>query len=86
MERFALGVTNGRSNEGSVRIEELEQFVSVKACHTLTLLNEIVAKNDKVIRDKWGIISSGNEPFNQRGEFTLRFYIDVLVERSPKWS
>ena len=84
MERYALGVEDGRRNGAGVRIEDLEQFVPVKSGHTLTFSHEIVAKPDKVIRDNWGIIRSRNEAFNHRGELALRFYIDILAERTPK--
>ena len=83
MERYALGVEDGRRNGAGVRIEDLEQFVSVKSGHTLTFTHETIDKPDRVIREKWGIIRSRNEAFNHRGELALRFNIDILAERAP---
>ena len=42
MERYALGVEDGRRNGAGVRIEDLEQFVPVKSGHTLTFTHEII--------------------------------------------
>lgn len=84
MENYARGVEDGRRNGAGVRVENLELLVPVKAGHTLTFSHEIIEKPEKVIRDKWGIIRSRNEAFNHRGELALRFYIDILAERTPK--
>ena len=83
MERYALGVEDGRRNGAGVRIEDLEQFVPVKPGHTITFTHEIIDKPSGVVRESWGTIRSRNEAFNQRDEIVLRFNIDILAERSP---
>ena len=66
MERYALGVEDGRRNGARVRIEDLEQFVPVKSGHTITFTHEIIDKPSRVIREKWGIIRTRNEAFTHR--------------------
>ncbi|MEC8724743.1 MAG: dehydratase [Pseudomonadota bacterium] len=83
MERYALGVEDGRRNGAGVRIEDLEQFVPVKPGHTITFTHEIIDKPSGVVRERWGTIRSRNEAFNHRDEIVLRFNIDILAERSP---
>ena len=51
--------------------------------HTLTYTYEIIEKPDRVIRDRWGIIRSRNEAFNQYNELVMSFTIDILAERNP---
>ena len=51
--------------------------------HTLIFSHEIVEKKDKVIADKWGIISTRNQAVNHRGELALRFFVEILAERDP---
>ena len=83
MENYALGVEDGRRNGAGIGIENLEVFTPVKSGHTLTFSHEIVEKPDKIVREKWGIIRSRNEAFNHRNELVMRFFIDILAERSP---
>ena len=82
MERYALGVEDGRRNGAGVRIEDLEQFVPVKSGHTITFTHGTIGKPRRVIREKWGIIRTRNEAFNHRDGLVLRFNIDILAERS----
>jgi acyl dehydratase len=35
------------------------------------------------VRDRWGVIRSRNEAFNQYGELVFSFVIDILAERRP---
>jgi acyl dehydratase len=35
------------------------------------------------VRDKWGIIRSRNEGFNQNNERVFSFEIDILAELAP---
>ena len=44
---------------------------------------EIIAKPDRVIREKWGLIRSRNEAFNQYSNKVMQFEIDILAERRP---
>ncbi|MFK7730885.1 MAG: hypothetical protein AB8B48_04620 [Pseudomonadales bacterium] len=83
MERFADGVQDGRRNGAGVGVEDMVWFHPVRPGHTLTYTYEIIAKPDKVIRDKWGIIRSRNEAFNQYNERVFSFEIDILAERNP---
>ena len=66
MERYALGVEDGRRNGAGVRIEDLEQFVPVKSGHTITFTHGTIDKPSRVIREKWGIIRTRNEAFTHR--------------------
>ncbi len=36
-----------------------------------------------MVRDRWGVIRSRNEAFNQYNELVMSFTIDILAERSP---
>ena len=49
----------------------------------LTYTYEIIAKPDRVIREKWGLIRSRNEAFNQYSNKVMQFEIDILAERRP---
>ena len=68
MERYAAGVQDGRP---------------VRPGHTVTFTYEIIAKSEKIVRDRWGIIRSRNEAFNQYNDRVMAFEIDILAERSP---
>jgi len=83
MENYAHGVQDGRRNGGGVGIDELQWLVPVRPGHTLTFTYEIIEKDDRVIRDKWGIIRSRNEAFNQNGERVCSFIANILAERDP---
>ena len=39
-----------------------------------------------MIREKWGLIRSRNEAFNQYGNKVMQFEIDILAERRPQES
>ena len=84
MERFATGVQDGRRNGAGIGLEELEWYQPVRPGHTITFTYEITAKLNKVIRDRWGIIRSRNEGFNQYNERVMSFNVDILAERAPK--
>jgi len=81
MEVYAQGVNDGRRNGAGVGVSNLEWFEPVRPGHTITYTYEIIAKSDKVIRDKWGIITSRNEAFNQYSNKVMQFEIDILAER-----
>ena len=81
MEVYAQGVNDGRRNGAGVGVSNLEWFEPVRPGHTITYTYEIVSKSDKVVRDKWGIITSRNEAFNQYGNKVMHFEIDILAER-----
>ena len=49
----------------------------------MTYTYEIIAKPDRVIREKWGLIRSRNEAFNQYSNKVMQFEIDILAERRP---
>lgn len=83
MERFARGVQDGRRNGAGMGLENLEWFLPVRPGHTITFTYEITDKPEKVVRDRWGIIRSRNEAFNQYNERVMRFNIDILAERKP---
>ena len=72
MESFARGV------------QDVEWFLPVRPGHTITYTYEVIDKPDRVIRDRWGIIKSRNEAFNQYNERVMRFTIDILAERNPE--
>jgi acyl dehydratase len=55
----------------------------VRPGHTLTFTYEIIEKPEKVVRERWGIMRSRNEAFNQNGELVFSFVIDILAERRP---
>lgn len=83
MERYAMGVNDGRRNGAGIGFKDLQCIKPVRAGDTLTFTYEIVEKTDKVIRDKWGVIRSRNEAFNQHGELVFSFVVDILAERRP---
>ena len=83
MERYALGVEDGRRNGAGVRIEDLEQFVPVKWSY-----DNVYARNYR--QAQWGgpgkiEVQSvvGMKHSTKRDEIVLRFNIDILAERSP---
>ena len=81
MEIYAQGVNDGRRNGAGVAILNLDWLEPVRPGHTLTYTYEIINKSDKVVRDRWGIIRSRNEAFNQYGNKVMSFEIDILAER-----
>ena len=81
MEVYAQGVNDGRRNGAGISVQSMTWLEPVRPGHTLTYTYEIIAKSDKVIRDKWGGIRSRNEAFNQNGAKVLSFEIDILAER-----
>jgi acyl dehydratase len=84
MERFASGVQDGRRNGAGMGLQNLEWQRPVRPGHTLTFTYEIIEKPDRVIRDRWGVIRSRNEAFNQYNELVMSFTIDILAERNPQ--
>ena len=84
MERFATGVQDGRRNGAGLGVKNLEWLKPVRPGHTLTFTYEIIEKPDRVVREKWGIIRSRNEAFNQYNELVFGFVIDILAERNPE--
>lgn len=84
MESFARGVQDGRRNGAGMGLQDLEWFLPVRPGHTITYTYEVIEKPDRVIRDRWGIIKSRNEAFNQYNERVMRFTIDILAERNPE--
>lgn len=84
MERYATGVQDGRRNGAGVSIQDMRWLKPVRPGHTLTYTYEITDKLDKVVRNKWGIIRSRNEAFNQNNERVFSFEIDILAELAPK--
>jgi acyl dehydratase len=84
MEVYAQGVNDGRRNGAGVAIRDLKWLEQVRPGHTLTYTYEIIAKPDRVIRDKWGLICSRNEAFNQYGNKVMQFEIDILAERAAQ--
>lgn len=83
MERFANGVRDGRRNGAGMAIEDLVWHRPVRPGHTITFTYDIVEKPDRIVRDKWGIIRSRNEAFNQYNQLVMSFMIDILAERNP---
>ncbi len=83
MEIYAQGVNDGRRNGAGVAIRALEWLEAVRPGHTITYTYEITQKHDRVIREKWGLITSRNEAFNQYGTRVMSFEIDILAERAP---
>ena len=83
MEKYALGVEDGRRNGAGIGFVGLKLLQPVRPGHTLTFSHEIIAKPDKIIREKWGIIRSRNEAINHRGEVVFRVLIDILAQRDP---
>ncbi len=84
MERFANGVRDGRRNGAGVGVTDLEWYLPVRPGHTITFTYEIIEKPEKIVRERWGIIRSRNEAFNQYNERVMSFTIDILAERNPK--
>jgi acyl dehydratase len=84
MERFASGVRDGRRNGAGIGIQDLVWQRPVRPGHTITFTYEITSKPDHVLRDKWGIIRSRNEAFNQYNRRVMSFNIDILAERNPE--
>lgn len=83
MERFARGVQDGRRNGAGMGIKDLEWYLPVRPGHTVTFTYEITGKPERVIRERWGVIRSRNEAFNQYHERVMSFDIDILAERNP---
>lgn len=83
MERFSTGVRDGRRNGAGVKVTNMAWHHPVRPGHTLTYTYEIVDKLDDVIRDKWSILRSRNEAFNQNNELVFGFEVDILAERRP---
>ena len=83
MERYATAVYDGRRNGAGIGFRHMKWIKPVRPGHNLTYTYEIIEKPDKVIRDKWGIIRSRNEAYNQYGELVFSFEIDILAERRP---
>lgn len=83
MEVYAQGVNDGRRNGAGVAIRNLEWLEPVRPGHSVTYTYEIIEKEDRVIRDRWGLIRSRNEAFNQYGNKVMAFEIDILAERAP---
>lgn len=81
MEVYAQGVNDGRRNGAGVGVQQLTWLEPVRPGHTLTYTYEIISKSDKIVRDRWGIIRSRNEAFNQYGNKVMTFEIDILAER-----
>ena len=86
MERYATGVRDGRRNGAGIGFRNMQWLKPVRPGHNLTYTYEIIEKPDKVIRDRWGIIRSRNEAYNQYGELVFTFEIDILAERRPAGS
>ena len=84
MEVYAQGVNDGRRNGAGVAINDLQWLEPVRPGHTLTYTYEIIAKPDRVIREKWGLVRSRNEAFNQYRAKVMQFEIDILAERRPE--
>lgn len=84
MERFARGVQDGRRNGAGMGLQDLEWFLPVRPGHTVTFTYEVIAKPERIVRDRWGIITSRNEAFNQYNERVMTFTIDILAERNPE--
>ncbi len=83
MERYATGVRDGRRNGAGIGFRHMKWMLPVRPGHNLTYTYEIIEKPEKVIRNKWGIIRSRNEAYNQYGELVFSFEIDILAERKP---
>ncbi len=83
MERFSTGVRDGRRNGAGVKVMNMVWHYPVRPGHTLTYTYEIVEKIDSRVRDKWSILRSRNEAFNQNNELVFSFEVDILAERKP---
>jgi len=84
MERFASGVRDGRRNGAGIGLQDLVWHRPVRPGHTIPYTYEITAKPNHVLRNKWGIIRSRNEAFNQSNRRVMSFNIDILAERNPE--
>lgn len=84
MERFAAGVQDGRRNGAGVNLKDVQWLQVVRPGHTLTYTYEIIDKIPRLVRNKWSIIRSRNEAFNQNNERVFSFSADILAERNPK--
>ena len=84
MERYATAVYDGRRNGAGIGFRKMKWIKPVRPGHNLTYTYEIIEKPEKVIRNKWGIIRSRNEAYNQYGELVFSFEIDILAERRPR--
>ncbi|MBX2884756.1 MAG: hypothetical protein KTR32_32675 [Granulosicoccus sp.] len=84
MDRYAKGVHDSRLNGAGIGLNNLRWIKPVFAEDTLTYTYEIVGKPEKVLKNKWGIIRSRNEAFNQHGVLVFSFEIDILAERNPE--
>lgn len=80
MERFARGVRDGRRNGAGMGLQDLEWIRPVRPGHTITFTYEITEKLDHTVREKWGIIRSRNEAYNQYNQLVMSFSIDILAE------
>lgn len=83
MERYASGVQDGRRNGAGIGLQDLEWYLPVRPGHTVTFTYEITDKPGGIVRDRWGIVRSRNEAFNQYNERVMSFNIDILAERNP---
>ena len=83
MDMYADGVNDGRRHGPGVAVKDLQWFEPVRPNHTITYTYEIVGKPRDIIREKWGIIRSHNEGFNQYGNKVMALEIDILAERAP---
>lgn len=83
MERFALGVRDGRRNGAGVGLKEMLWLQPVRSGDKLAYTYEIIDKSERIVKDKWGIICSRNEAFNLDNECVFSFTADILAERDP---
>ena len=83
MDRLATGVNDGRRHGAGSGFSNMQWLQSVRPGDTLTYTNEVIDKPEKVLRNRWSIIRSRNEAFNQAGELVFCFNIDILTERNP---
>lgn len=83
MERYATGVNDGRRNGAGIGFRNMQFLKPVRPGHNLTFTYEIIEKPDKIVRNRWGIIRSRNEAYNQYSELVFTFEIDILAERNP---
>ena len=83
MERYATGVQDGRRNGAGIGIQDMKWLKPVRPGHTLTYTYEIIEKLNLVVQEKWGVIRSRNEAFNQKNECVFSFDVDILAELNP---
>lgn len=84
MERYATVIQDGRRNGAGVGLKDMQWLQVVRPGHTLTYTYEIIAKPDRVVRNKWGIICSDNKAFNHHNELVFSFIINILAEKKPQ--